>query len=91
MNDHDLTRERRAVWFAARCLAEEAPALTAASAGALRAGLAARFATLRRAALAASRAGVPPRAIAQDSGLPPATVLQWIAEDRRSHLTANSG
>ncbi|MFB6440042.1 hypothetical protein ACFCVY_25255 [Streptomyces sp. NPDC056411] len=55
MNDRDLLPER----LAARHLAEEAPGLTAASADALRAGLAARVDTLRHAALAASRAGVP--------------------------------
>ncbi|MFD4633110.1 hypothetical protein ACFVYR_26955 [Streptomyces sp. NPDC058284] len=77
----DLTAERSAVRLAARRLAEEAPALLAASAGALRAGLAVRAAALRRAALAAWRAGVPPQVIAEDSRLTEGTVRQWIAAE----------
>ncbi|MGW9169966.1 hypothetical protein [Streptomyces decoyicus] len=91
MNDRNLPSARHAVRRAARCLTEEAPALTAASAAALRAGLAARVATLQRAALAAARAGVPPRLIAQDSRLPTDTVLRWIAADGSGHIAANSG
>ncbi|MGW9170887.1 hypothetical protein [Streptomyces decoyicus] len=90
MSDHDLSSKGRAVRLAARCLTEETPSLTAASADALRAGLAARVATLQRAALAASRAGVPPRLIAQDPRLPADTVFRWIAADGSGHITANS-
>jgi hypothetical protein len=79
--DHDLPSERRAVRLAARHLAEEAPALVAASADSLRAGLASRAATLRQAALAAWRSGIPPQAIAEDSRLPLAIVLRWIETD----------
>lgn len=88
MNDRDLpaqrrdpSAERRAVRLAAQRLAEEAPALVAASADALRAGPAARAATLRRAALAAWRAGVPLQVIALDSRMPQATVRRWMAAD----------
>jgi hypothetical protein len=77
----DLMAERRAVRLAARRLAAEVPALTAASADVLRAGLAARAATLHRAALAAWRAGVPPQVIAGDSWLTEGTVRRWIAAD----------
>ncbi|MFF1603486.1 hypothetical protein ACFVYV_39605 [Streptomyces mirabilis] len=59
----------------------EAPALTAASADVLRAGLAARAAALHRAALAAGCAGVPPQVIAGDSRLTEGTVRRWIAAD----------
>ncbi|MFD9822362.1 hypothetical protein [Streptomyces violascens] len=84
MNDHDrdLPEERRAVRLAARRLAEEAPELVAASADALRAGLAARADTLREAALAAWHAGISPQVIAEDSQLPSAIVLRWIDADR---------
>jgi hypothetical protein len=77
----DLTAERRAVRLAARRLTEEAPALLAASAGALRAGLAVRTAALHRATLAAWRAGVPSQVIAADSRLTEGTVRRWIAAD----------
>ncbi|MFD9284392.1 hypothetical protein ACFWD7_45415, partial [Streptomyces mirabilis] len=77
----DLAAERRAVRLAARRLAAEAPALTAASADVLRAGLAVRAAALHRAALAAGRAGVPPQVIAGDSRLTEGTVRRWIAAD----------
>ncbi|MCB5910032.1 hypothetical protein [Streptomyces pinistramenti] len=85
MNDQDLRPERRAVRLAARRLADETPALTAASADALRAGLAARVDTLRQAALAASHAGVPPLVIAHDSHLPAKTVREWIAAECYVH------
>ncbi|MFE9558808.1 hypothetical protein ACFYOD_35795 [Streptomyces sp. NPDC006703] len=82
MNDHrDLPPERRAVRLAARHLTEEAPDLTAGSADALRVGLASRATTLRQAALAAWRSGIPPEVIAEDSRLPLATVLPWIDTD----------
>ncbi|MER5342907.1 helix-turn-helix domain-containing protein [Streptomyces mirabilis] len=72
---------RRAVRLAARRLAAEAPALTAASADVLRAGLAVRAAGLHRAALAAGCAGVPPQVMAGDSRLMEGTVRRWIAAD----------
>ncbi|WP_405969240.1 hypothetical protein OG496_01755 [Streptomyces sp. NBC_00988] len=92
-NDRDLTppgrrnlpAERRAVRLAARRLTDKAPALVAGSAGALRAGLAARAASLRRATLTAWHAGIPPQVIAADARLSPGTVRRWIAAESHGH------
>lgn len=89
-NDRDLTppkrpTERRAVRLAARRLTDKAPALVAGSAGALRAGLAARAASLRRATLAAWPAGIPLQVIAADARLSPGTVRRWIAAESHGH------
>ncbi|MBX9394257.1 hypothetical protein K4749_11765 [Streptomyces sp. TRM72054] len=75
----DIRSACRAVRRAARCLAEDAPKLTAGSADVLRTGLAARSAALRRAVLAAWRNGIPTQVIAADGRLPVAVVHLWIA------------
>ncbi|MFB7509073.1 hypothetical protein [Streptomyces broussonetiae] len=80
MSDLDTRRARRAVRQAARHLAQDAPSLTAASAGALRAGLAARATRLRRAALAAWLTGVPEHVIAVDARVPVRVVHGWITQ-----------
>ncbi|MGI5139287.1 MULTISPECIES: hypothetical protein [unclassified Streptomyces] len=79
MSDLDTLCARRAVRLAARQLAQDAPKLTASSAAAYRAGLAARAAELRRAALAAWLTGIPEHVVAADCRLPRAVVHQWIA------------
>jgi hypothetical protein len=79
MSDLDARHARHAVRRAARQLAEDAPRLTAGSASALRAGLAARTARLRRAALAAWLTGVPEHVIAADGHLPVTVVHAWVA------------
>jgi len=79
MSDLATLRARRAVRQAARRLAEDAPKLSAGSATAYRAGLAARTTGLRRAALAAWLGGIPEHVIAADGRLPCAVVHQWIA------------
>lgn len=79
MTDLAILRARRAVRRAAQRLAEDAPKLVAGSAGAFRAGLAARVADLRRTALAAWRAGIPEHVIAADGRVPVTVVHQWIA------------
>jgi hypothetical protein len=78
MNDLDTLHARSAVRRATQRLAEDAPTLAAGSADAFRAGLAARAAVLREAALAASRNGIPERVIADDGRLPVAVVHEWI-------------
>ncbi|MEU9993295.1 hypothetical protein ACFZCP_40910 [Streptomyces sp. NPDC007971] len=85
MNDLDTLRARHAVRRAARQLAEDAPGLTAGSASALRAGLAARTACLRRAALAAWLVGIPTHVIAADGRVPVAVVRRWIAARYAPH------
>ncbi|CCB77799.1 protein of unknown function [Streptantibioticus cattleyicolor NRRL 8057 = DSM 46488] len=79
----DAAEARLAVREAARWLAEEAPALTAAGAEAREAGLAARVAGLRKAVVAAYRAGVPVTDLAVDAGVSPATVERWLARGER--------
>ncbi|MFF3365264.1 hypothetical protein [Streptomyces misionensis] len=79
MSDLDVRYARRAVRRAARQLAEDAPKLTAGSAGAFRAGLATRTADLRRAALAAWVTGISEDIIAADGRLPVAVVHGWVA------------
>ncbi|KUM99568.1 hypothetical protein AQI95_38225 [Streptomyces yokosukanensis] len=78
MNGLDTRTARNAVRQAARQLAADAPRLTAGSASALRAGLAARSASLRRAALTAWLSGVPMDVIAADGRVPVAVVRHWI-------------
>ncbi|MEU9124503.1 hypothetical protein AB0C96_32420 [Streptomyces sp. NPDC048506] len=82
MNTATLRPERRAVRQAAHRLTEEATALTAASAEAFRADLAARASDLRHAVLTASHAEVSSRVIAEDAQLPPQTVREWIEVER---------
>nr|WTB29695.1 hypothetical protein OG781_09480 [Streptomyces sp. NBC_00830] len=79
MTDPQLSEVRRAVRQAANRLAQDAPALTAASADALRAGLAIRVAALRRAVVTAWRAGIPPRVIADDGRKGALLPHEWVS------------
>ncbi|MEU8579371.1 hypothetical protein [Streptomyces abikoensis] len=89
-DDARLPPVRRAVREAAHRLAVDAPALTAAGAEPLRAGLEARANALRQAVLDAHRAGTGREDIARDARLDVRTVDEWTARNGR-HMTGRRG
>ncbi|MBV9023678.1 MAG: hypothetical protein JO362_07760 [Streptomycetaceae bacterium] len=85
MSDAHLSECRLLVRQAADELAEDARALTAASAEALEVGLTARVADLRRAVVAAWRAGVPVEDLARDAHLKIDMIEDWVAAENPHH------
>ncbi len=81
MNDERLAEAREAVRQAANRLTEDAAALTAASAEAREIGLATRAEDLRRAVVAAWRAGVSSEDLASDAGVELDAIESWVRAD----------